>query len=457
MKLIALDGIGFSYGLNPTEVLDDLSLVVNQGECHCVSGPTGCGKSSLLHLMAGELSRPYEGNIYRHDALMVGLVMQDPNVQILRQTVGAEIAFGLENLGFNASSMIDIVQASLRRVGLYTCFNTPVEQLSLGQKYRLMIAAQLVFEPNLLLLDEPWTQLDENGVQELLIVIKTLLADGVAILISEHNPSAFSDVVDIFWRLENGKLTEQGTTCAANELVAPTVIKFKRKKWHQNHDSLLTIAPHRFRFSGQECLFKCDRTLSLHRGEIVGLVGDNGVGKSSLIKTIAGIQSGIQTLPIHVLGRRPRVGAYGARLGLLLQRPSRQLFEQTVLAELQFSLKRFKLPLVRAENVLQQLGLMHLSQCSPHKLSYGQQHIIALASLVCMQPEVLLLDDPFAGLDNEHIAKVVFILHQLSDQGCGILLTGHRVIQCLEVDRYWSIEAGKLKDNSFPLEQSHVG
>ncbi|MFS1425490.1 ATP-binding cassette domain-containing protein [Shewanella sp. 10N.286.48.B5] len=457
MKIIALEGVSFSYGLNQSEILDDLNLVINSGECHCISGPTGCGKSSLLHLIAGEVSRPYEGKIYRHDSLMVGLVMQDPNVQILRQTVGAEIAFGLENLGYDSSSMIDIVQVSLSRAGLFFSLNTPIEALSLGQKYRLMIAAQLAFEPNLLLLDEPWTQLDEKGVHELIIVLKTLLADGVAIMIAEHNPSAFSDVVDIFWRLENGKLTEQGTTCAANELVAPTVIKFKRKKWHQNHDSLLTIAPHRFRFSGQECLFKCDRTLSLHRGEIVGLVGDNGVGKSSLIKTLAGIQSNIPILPIQVLGKQPKLGAYGARLGLLLQRPSRQLFEQTVLAELQFSLKRFKLPLVRAENVLQQLDLMHLSQCSPHKLSYGQQHIIALASLVCMQPEVLLLDDPFAGLDNEHIAKVVFILHQLCDQGCGILLTGHRVIQCLEVDRYWSIEAGKLKGNSFPLEQSHVG
>ncbi|WP_144211639.1 ATP-binding cassette domain-containing protein [Shewanella donghaensis] len=462
MKIIALEGVSFSYGLNQSEILDDLNLVINSGECHCISGPTGCGKSSLLHLMAGELSRPYHGNIYRDNALMVGVVMQDPNVQFLRQTLGAEIAFGLENLGFDSNSMIETVQASLRRVGLYASLNTPIEALSLGQKYRLMIAAQLAFKPNLLLLDEPWTQLDEHGVQELLTVLKTLLADGVAIMIAEHNPSAFSDVVDSFWQLDNGLLTEQTASYstgsyAVNNLVAAKVSNIKRIKRHRCHEPLLTIAPHQFRFSGHEGLFDCESPLSLYRGEIVALVGDNGVGKSSLIKALAGIQSNIPKLPIQLLGRQPKLGVYGAQLGLLLQRPNRQLFEQTVLEELQFSLKRFTLPLMRAEKILQQLGLTHLSQCSPHKLSYGQQHIIALASLMCLQPKVLLLDDPFAGLDDIHIERVVCILHQLSDLGCGILLSGHRDIPSLDVDHYWSIETKKLKGKSSFLEQSYVG
>ncbi|GIU14511.1 MULTISPECIES: ATP-binding cassette domain-containing protein [unclassified Shewanella] len=467
MKLIALERIHFGYGFNQSEILDDLNLVVNPGECHCINGPTGSGKSSLLHLLAGELSRPYEGDVYRHPSLLVGLVMQDPNVQILRQSVGAEIAFALENLGIAADSMVEKVQDSLRRVGLYISLDTPVEVLSLGQKYRLMLAAQLVFKPSLLLLDEPWAQLDDNGVRELHTVLASLLEEGVAIVMVEHNPSAFADLVNYLWylkdgRLENGHL-EGGNIKAGSvkqfdaELDLNSRLNIKRRPRNHSGESLVKILPHHFRFVDQDCLFDCVEPLSLYSGEIVALVGDNGTGKTSLLKTLAGIQANIPTFPITLLGKRPQLGIYGADLGLLMQRPNRQLFEQSVLAELQFSLKRFKLPLSHAELILHKLGLTHLAECSPHKLSYGQQHTIALASLVCLQPKVLLLDDPFAGLDKQHVEKVVQLLQQLSAQGCAILLTSHREIPFLEVDRYWLIESGQLTDGARVIEQSNVG
>lgn len=457
MKLIALEGIHFGYGSHRSEILNDLTLEVNQGECHCISGSTGSGKSSLLHLLAGEQSRPYEGEVYRHPSLLVGLVMQDPNVQILRQSVGAEIAFALENLGIAADLMVEKVQQSLRRVGLYISLDTPVEQLSLGQKYRLMMAAQLVFKPSLLLLDEPWAQLDDSGVRELYAVLQSLLDEGVAIVMVEHNPNAFAGLVNYLWRLEAGKLTldkTQPLNLVTSNNLCPSI---KPNSSDANQISLVDIQPHQFRFLEQECLFDCIAPLSLYCSEIVALVGDNGTGKSSLLKSLAGIQANTVSLPITVLGKRPKLGIYGADLGLLMQRPNRQLFEQTVLAELQFSLKRFKLPLSNAEQILCQLGLSHLGQSSPHKLSYGQQHCIALASLVCLKPKVLLLDDPFAGLDALHIEKVVALLQQLKKQGCAILLTSHRQLPFMQIDRYWMIENRQLRDALWSIEQSNVG
>ncbi|PKH58187.1 ABC transporter [Shewanella sp. Choline-02u-19] len=457
MNLIELKGIHFGYDTHQVAILDDLHLSVNHGECHCISGATGCGKSSLLHLIAGELSRPFEGEMIRHPALMVGLVMQDPNVQVLRQSVGAEIAFALENLGTPSVKMLDKVQQALRRVGLYVSIDTPVDVLSLGQKYRLMLAAQLVFEPNLLLLDEPWTQLDNHGVQELYFVLKNLLSEGVAIVMVEHHAQAFGSLVSHLWQLEQGKLVAGLYLPSVPREHKLNAAAAKVTTSENSAEERVRISPHRFQFTGRETLFRCANTLSLAAGEIVALVGDNGSGKSSLLKALAGIQADIGQLPFSVLGKRPQLGIYGPNLSLLLQRPNRQLFEQTVLTEMQFSLRRFKLPLTRAEQMLAQLSLMGLAAASPHKLSYGQQHIIALASLACLTPKVLLLDDPFAGLDNVHCEKVWQLLLQLRQQGCAILLSSHREMSLDDVDRVWHIESGFLLDRSDSMEQSYAG
>jgi energy-coupling factor transport system ATP-binding protein len=199
-----------------------------------------------------------------------------------------------------------------------------------------------------------------------------------------------------------------------------------------------------FQFADHDALFRCPERLQLYSGEIVALVGDNGVGKSSLLKSLAGMQANLSVLPIEVLGREPTLGLYGDELGFLFQRPSRQLFEMTVLEELRFSLKRFGLPLEHADEVMLEMGLTHLRDHSPHTLSYGQQHLIALASISAYKPKVLLLDDPFAGLDDRHTCRVWQQLIALSQQGTAILLTSHRKLPHTPVSRYWSIKNGQL-------------
>ena len=164
-----------------------------------------------------------------------------------------------------------------------------------------------------------------------------------------------------------------------------------------------------------------------------------------------------QRLPLKVLGRKPKLGVYGAELGLLLQRPSRQLFETNVLAEMQFSLNRFELPTARAEQMLLDLELSALAEQSPHKLSYGQQHLIALASLASLQPKVLLLDDPLAGMDKEYYRKVWFLLKRLSAQGSAILMTSHRLVEHSAVSRQLSLRQGLLAEEAMGMEERYVG
>ncbi|WP_076413230.1 ABC transporter ATP-binding protein [Shewanella sp. UCD-KL12] len=449
VDLLKIDELSFRYHCEGRAILDGVSITVKEGEAHCINGPTGSGKSTLLSIIMGGVSRPYEGGLVVSEALMIGLVMQDPNAQLIRQSVGAEVAFALENLAVPPQSMYDKVRHALRRVGLFISLDMPIESLSLGQKYRLMLAAQLVFNPGLLLLDEPWAQLDDIGVAELIKALQALKHEGVAIILVEHNPSAFIELVDHFWQLDKGKLLPG--------CYRANTIKFACAVTPAIDETHLEIPPLEYRFEHEDPLFRSRKSLALHSGEIVAVVGDNGTGKSSLLKSIAGIQQGVASLPITLMGLKPKLGLYGAELGFLFQRPNRQLFESSVIEELRFSLKRFSLPLENAESLLVEIGLEHLKDHSPHTLSYGQQHLVALASICAFKPKVLLLDDPFAGLDQIYTCRVWQLLIRLSQQGTSILLTSHRLLPHTPVSRYWRIADGELFDQASIEESVNVG
>ncbi|MCE9680408.1 energy-coupling factor ABC transporter ATP-binding protein [Shewanella sp. AS1] len=439
MALLTLEQISFNYQTADSPLFDGLGLTLEKGDCQLIYGHTGSGKSSLLKLILGILERPFEGECRLAAGVSLGVVLQDPNSQLLRQNVGSEVAFALENLGIPPEAMGQRVTLALRQVGLFVRLDTPIHQLSLGQRYRLMIAAQLVLQPSILLLDEPWAQLDDKGVSELTQLIIDLQAQGMAIVITEHQKRVFLACATHRWQLRGGRLEPY-----VEQAQPITSVTSGPRKIDRQASPLIHSQGFSLRFTDDTLLFT-GRELMLYPGEVVALVGDNGAGKSSLLKCLAGIQADMAAVNIKVLDKPPKLGRYGSALALLHQRPSRQLFESSVIEEMQFSLQRYGLPLSRADELLARLELGALVTHSPHKLSYGQQHLLALASLVCLRPKVLLLDDPFAGLDRASFSKVVNLLIELSQQGTAIVIASHRPIPGLTVDTLWRIDDRQLQ------------
>jgi len=469
MTLLALHQVELQH--QSTSLFKQLNLQIAAGECHCICGVTGSGKTTLLQLMAMPSQFNYQGQIYHNQELRLGLVMQDPNVQIIRETIGAEIAFGLENLGYPAVNMLNLVEKALAQVGLTLPLDTLISHLSLGQKYRLMVAAQLVFEPNLLFIDEPWAQLDNQGIKELLNVLEYLLSTGVSVVITEHHSAAFSSIINFHWRLDKGAIIsstmptlDDSCDLSIQDISRQAVLTADDRRVYDQQKpaaqsvvyqaeidkslSLLTLSPLNIQFNDQRPVLQLKETLALMAGDIVGLFGENGCGKTSLFNQIVGVDLANQTR-ISLLGKAPKLGLYGAEVGFLMQRPSRQLFEMTVRQELEFSLKRFGLPLSNATEVLTQLDLLHLASHSPHKMSYGQQHLIALASVLCIKPKVLLLDDPFAGLDNQYFARVIACLTQFALAGGAVIFSSHRPILLDLVSKSWLIDQQQLTEQCF--------
>ncbi|MBY6186907.1 ABC transporter ATP-binding protein [Marinobacter hydrocarbonoclasticus] len=409
--MLNLDQLQLSRG-NPAL---SISLSLAPGEAAILSGPTGSGKSTLLLQIAGLLDSP-QGSIKRPQR--VGLVMQDPALQLMREQVGPEVALWLEHLGVAPDQMRPRIEQALTRVGLDLPLDTPVAHLSQGQKYRLLLASQLVAEPQLLLLDEPWAQLDPAALNAVLATLRTLQQQGTTLVIAEHHAEAFSTL--------NPRTLSLGPTQPIHLPEWPrlplgdTVL--------QSRDALL-------RTGGQPLLVLPE--LYLRAGQCVTLSGPNGSGKSSLLQALAGLDHKLEGEITLLSGsaRRPR-----GRVGCLLQRPDRQLFAPTVAEEIAFSLSRSGQCTSAVSHWLAQLGLTALAERSPLHLSYGQQHLLALLAQVVAKPALLLLDDPLAGLDADAQSRLWQLLMAQCQQGMAVVIASHRTLP--DTGLSWEIAHG---------------
>lgn len=406
-----------------------INFELGAGELAVISGPTGCGKSTLLQIMA-DLIEPSSGMVIAPE--QVALILQNPSIQVIREQLGPEVALALEARGIDSQQMPKLARRALEQVGLDYPLEHGTHALSHGQQYRLLIAAQLVVSPQLLLLDEPWAQLDDVGFCQLLQLIEQLRQQGMAVVICEHWSSPYANIDHKSYRLDplGLRLTQDANALpmAASmplELATPRVTA---KMVMSLNEPLLTLGEHK--------QLQC-RQLRAYQGEFVVITGANGSGKSSLLNAIAGITPWQQG------------NSDAQSLHLVWQEPSRQLCCHSVAAELQLGLTRLDLTETerqrRLNDTLAELGLTDIAERSPMTLSYGQQHLTAIASQLCLHPELLLLDDPFAGLDPLSQQRLLLALKQRCEAGSCIVMTSHRPF--LGAHRQWRIENGGLDEH----------
>jgi energy-coupling factor transport system ATP-binding protein len=401
-----------------------VDLQVGPGECLCITGPTGSGKSTLLRTMAGLYDPGPGGSVLLDDRPVtdvlpgrVGLILQNPDTQLLCPDVGSELAFGMENLLILSGEMTGLMLRAMSRVGLDLPLDRPVGTLSVGQKYKLLLAAMLVMDPAVLLLDEPCAQLDQSGIAALNTILEHFLTAGGSVVLCEHDPAPLT-VIQRILGIAGGGLQDAGHPAPIPVPSPPHLA-----------DTLVAA-----RFSSAS-LELGDRRIwdnlhfTLQKGEIAIIHGDNGSGKTSLLRCLTGFQT-LSSGSAEVLGLQPAPAKLRGRVGLLVQNPARQLTADTVLEEVSFPLGYRKLSTTRrlelAEEILDGLGLSRLAQRPPFLLSHGEQHLVALASVLAVEPELLLLDDPFVGLDPAGTARIWGILHALSRSGTSVVCALHR-------------------------------
>lgn len=352
--------IQFPNRTSPT--LSGVDLSVGSGECHCIVGPTGSGKSSLLLAVAGLLSpKACSGTIER--AARPGSVFQNPQTQILCDTVGPETAFALENHGVAPEEMPALVQHALEAANLDVAPHTTTASLSMGRQYRLVLAGALVTLPDLLLLDEPCAQLDPAGCRAVARVIDNVLARGGSVLLCEHEPGPLADSISHWWRIEANALCP-ATPGASSRPMADDTEAPSEAVSASGSSPLLNIRGLSVK-RGDTQVFQ-DLDLVVRRGEAIHVEGRNGSGKSTLTRIMAGFlkpDSGT----VSLLGAPVSTKRLRGNVGLVLQTPASQLFEDTVLRELSFAARRKRLlhAEVRARHVAELLGIAALLDRPP--------------------------------------------------------------------------------------------
>ena len=427
---LSLSHVTFSYPGAAAPVLADTSLSVPEGSFTLLVGDTGSGKSTLLSLAkpeiapAGELSgeilvfgRPAAELGRAESAQTVGYVFQDPDSQIVCDSVWHEMAFGLEGLGFPQGAMRRRIAETSYFFGMDTWFREPTATLSGGRKQLLALASTLVMRPRLLLLDEPTSQLDPVAERSFLHALFRANRElGCTVVVATHRPHAMVDYATAAFRLAGGRVEPVGDLGSLRSLPALGVPAAGERRAQASPRPALSLRRAWFRYArdGEWVLRGFD--LEVLEGEVHALVGGNGCGKSTILDLAAGVL-------------RPQRGARSTSCGraqaLLPQDPKALLTGETVAGELMEWSAGAGYGGEDVARILGELGLSGLEDRHPYDLSGGQRQLLAFGKLLLLRPRLLLLDEPTKGLDAAARTLVARTVDRIRGDGGTVLLASH--------------------------------
>ncbi|MDA8140096.1 MAG: energy-coupling factor transporter ATPase [Desulfobacteraceae bacterium] len=441
-------GLGYQYPNGP-QALDHIDLDIAAGDRLALVGQNGSGKTTLIKLLCGLLSpaagqllyngRPLEGDHLERNRLKIGLLFQDPDDQLFGHTLIEDVAFGPRNQGLNAERAETVARQALMKVSLAEKAYQEPHHLSFGQKKRAALAGLLAMQPDVLLLDEPTANLDPNQEQVFLDLLQNF--KGTLICIS-HDLIFLYELCDRAVVLDCGRIQHDYTV---RHLVAqPSALRshgldfsFRLVVTADSDSAPSTSAPscaplapnpaaqpdlvdlRQFSYRYPDGTLALDGIdLTMVEGERIAMVGENGAGKTTLLACLLGLRQGHGQF--HFRGkpvtRGQRHGLW-RQVGLVFQDCADQLFCPTVAEEVSFGLHQLGLPDAEIDRrLVQSLERVHLSgfeQRVPLHMSGGERKRLALACVLAMQPRLLILDEPTAGLDPQGEELLLSILKDL--------------------------------------------
>ncbi|MCB4866403.1 energy-coupling factor ABC transporter ATP-binding protein [Bifidobacterium pseudocatenulatum] len=458
---------GWRHASRKDFALRHVDFTIQPGERVLLLGASGAGKSTLMSGLAGVLGGDDEGELEGEllidgvDARQArgrsGLVLQDPDAQTILERVGDDTAFGCENLNLPKDEIWSRVRSSLDIVGLgYMKLDRSTRRLSGGQRQRLALAGVLAMHPGLLLLDEPTANLDPEGVKEVHDAVRHVLEQTrETLVVVEHHIDVWLDLVDRVIVLGKPEADSHVSGVIADgtpEEVFGSMASVLAKggAWVPGR-TIESHTPESSQSSGDVVLRTEDLSfgrdfalgehvnLVFHAGEITALTGKNGVGKSTLALTLAGLLkpiSGRVSMDETMVPARRENDVFTwksrdllGRIGMVFQEPEHQFVASSVRDEAAVGPKSMgkseEESYAIADNMLERMNLARFAQANPFTLSGGEKRRLSVASMLAAAPKVLVMDEPTFGQDFTTWTEMVKLIAGARDAGCSVIMVTH--------------------------------
>lgn len=506
--VIEIRDVSFQYKGSKEGLLSNVNLSFAKGETVLLCGQSGCGKTTILRLINGLIPHYYSGelkgevfvegkNIKETElydlAGIVGTVFQNPRSQFFSVDTDGEIVFGPENIGLSPNDIVKRKDMVISEMKIERLLNRSLFELSGGEKQKIACASVSALLPEIILLDEPSSNLDWNAISDLRETIRRWKEQGKTILISEHRLWYLKDLIDRVLYLRNGDVVHDWTCREFRDLSEEEVARLKLRPVQLEEKYIRAFTDEKGQissngsakserpthgaggFAGEEevllsafcfsydrkqsrrCLRKCAREgtgldrkdlqlcipdLALPSGKVIGVIGRNGTGKSTFLRCVCGLEKkcpGVITVDGKAYSGKERLKL----TYMVMQDVNHQLFTDSVRAEVLLSME--KEDEKRCDEILDKLGLLTFKEKHPMALSGGQKQRVAIASAIAAGAKILLFDEPTSGLDYAHMKQVGEMLQDLARTGKTVLVSTHDPeLLALCCDEVLHIESGRV-------------
>lgn len=479
--MIKIKQISFSYSNVIKENLKNIDLSIYDGECVLLCGRSGCGKTTITRLINGLIPNFFDGkligNVTINDtnifltpmyeiATHVGSVFQNPRTQFFNVDTDSEIVFGIENEALPPHELQSRLNSTTNTLGIDYLKGRNIFELSGGEKQKIAFASVYAMNPDIYLLDEPSSNLDMNSINELKEHLRLIKKQGKTIIIAEHRLYYLMDLVDRIIYLHNGEAAEIYTKkeflhlsdtarkslgLRATNLDTVSLIKKERNEtptslniknvslFHKKHSILEHIS-----FNAQ-------------KGEIIGIVGHNGAGKSTFLRTLCGLHKEY-TGEFLWNGKSQTAKERRDRSYMVMQDVNYELFAESVEAECSLGIRNPNKALI--EQTLKELDLYDYRQKHPNTLSGGQKQRVAVAVSMICDKDLLVFDEPTSGLDFDSMEQVSRLIEKLAHNKIIFVVTHDYEFICRTCSRIVKFHHGNLvndtvisDENKFELKE----
>ena len=448
--MICFENVSFGYS-RELESLKDINLTVEEGDVILVCGPSGCGKSTLVRCVNGLIPHFYQGTLtgsvtvcgidvskttLRKLSRHVGTVFQNPRSQFFNVDTTSELAFGCENFGLSPDEIELRINEVVNGHDLGALMDRSIFKLSGGEKQKIACASIAVEPTRVVILDEPSANLDFKGICELQKMIEAWKAEHKTILIAEHRISYLLPYITRALLMEGGEIVREyskdqisalseeelhGLGLRAEKILDPFSISLADRK--SSATDKLILSNMKYSYKGEKPVFDIPQ-MEIPKGEIVGIVGANGAGKSTFLRCLCGLERSCKaTLKVgnEIWNNKKR----RRNIYMVMQDVNHQLFTDSVLEEVMISQETEDKE--EALKILESLDLMEYVDKHPLALSGGQKQRVAVASAIASERAIILFDEPTSGLDYRHMLQVSDLLKQLRKKGKTVIIVTHDI------------------------------